>query len=91
MSLFEVSTTKPSIRTLHAPTAYLKTLALKVLGECPPQKHIFYQEINYAEQNGYLKVLIGCVCENDGRGEGRGLVALQSRSTIKKDTRTLDF
>ena len=27
--------------------------------ECPPYKHIFYLEINYAEQNGYLKILIG--------------------------------
>jgi hypothetical protein len=25
-------------------------------------------EINYAEQNGYLKILIGCIWENDGRG-----------------------
>ena len=52
----------------------LKTLALSVLGECPPQKHIFYLEINYAEQNGYLKTLIGCAWGNGGCE--RGLVAL---------------
>jgi hypothetical protein len=27
-------------------------------GECPAQKHIFYLEINYAEQNGYFKILL---------------------------------
>ena len=59
------------------------------MGECPPQKHIFHLEINYAEQNGFLKILIGCIWGNDGRGGG--LVALQSFSTIKKGTRTLDF
>ena len=47
-------------------------------------------EIIHAEQNGYLKILIGCVWRNDGRGGG-GLVALQSLSTIKKGTRTIDF
>ena len=38
--------------------------------ECPPQKNILYLEINYAEQNGYLEILIGCVWRNDGRGGG---------------------
>ena len=57
------------------------------MGECPPQKHTFYLEINYAEQNGYLKILIGCVWGNDGRG---GLVALQSLSTIKNGTSPLN-
>ena len=59
------------------------------MGECPPQKDIFYFEINYAEQNGYLKILIGCVWGNDGRGGG--LVALQSLLTIKKGTSPLNF
>ena len=45
------------------------------VGDCPPQKHNFYLEINYAEQYGYLKILIGCVSGNDGRGV---LVAFQS-------------
>ena len=58
------------------------------MGECPPQKHIFYLEINYAEQNRYLKILIGCVWGNDGRG---GLVALQSLSNIKKGTSRSNF
>jgi hypothetical protein len=40
------------------------------VGECPPQKHNFYPEINYAEQNVYLKILIGCVWGNGGRGRG---------------------
>ena len=58
------------------------------MGEYPPQKYIFYLEINYAEQNGYLKILTGCVWGNDGRG---GLVALQSLSTIKKGTSHSNF
>ena len=37
---------------------------------------------NYVEQNGCLKILIGCVWGNDGRG--RGLVALQLLLTIKR-------
>ena len=60
------------------------------MGEYPPQKHIFYLKINYAEQNGYLKMLIGCISGNDGRGGG-GLVALQLLSTIKKGTSPLNF
>jgi hypothetical protein len=65
------------------------TLALTVVGECPPQQHIFYLEINYTEQNGYLKILIGCVWGNDGRG-GEA-VAPRSLSTIKKGTSSLNF
>ena len=57
--------------------------------ECPPQKHNFYLEINYAEQNGYLKIFIGCVWGNDGCVEG--LVALQSLSNIKKGTSLSNF
>ena len=45
-------------------------------------------QLAYAEQNGYLKILIGCVWGNDGRG---GIVALKSLSTIKKDTSPLNF
>ena len=60
------------------------------MGECPPQKDIFYLEINYAEQNGYLKILIGSVWGNDRRG-GRELVTLQSLSTIKKGTSHFNF
>ena len=44
----------------------------------------------YAEQNSHLKILIGCVWGNDGR-RGRGLVALQSLSTIKKGTSPSNF
>jgi hypothetical protein len=40
------------------------------VGEFLPQKDIFYLEINYAEQNGYLKILIGRIWGNDGRGGG---------------------
>jgi hypothetical protein len=40
------------------------------VGECPPQKHNFYLEINYAEENSYLKILIGYVWGNGGRGRG---------------------
>jgi hypothetical protein len=58
------------------------------VGECPPQKDIFYLEINNAEQNGYLKLVIVCFWGNDGRG---GLVTLQSLSTIKKGTSHSDF
>ena len=68
----------------------LTTLAPRVLRECPPQKDIFYVKINYAEQTVYLKILIGRIWGNDGRGEG-GLVALQSLSTIKKGTSPLNF
>jgi hypothetical protein len=68
MSLFGVSTIMPYIKTLYAPRAKLKSLALRDMGECPPQKHIFYLEINNAEQNGYLKILIIYFWGNDGRG-----------------------
>jgi hypothetical protein len=40
------------------------------VGDCPPQKCKFYQEINYAEQNGYLKILIACVWGNGDRERG---------------------
>ena len=40
------------------------------MGEYPPQKHNFYPEINYAEQNGYLKLLIGSVSGNGRRKRG---------------------
>jgi hypothetical protein len=60
------------------------------VGEYPPQKYIFYLEINYTEQNGYLNIFIGCVWGNDGLGGG-GVVALQSLSTIKKGTIRLIF
>jgi hypothetical protein len=40
------------------------------VGECPPETHNFYLEIKYFEQHGYLKILIGCVWGNDGRGRG---------------------
>jgi hypothetical protein len=46
-------------------------------------------QLAYAEQNGYLKILIGCVLGNDGRGGGLG--ALQLLSTIKKGTSPLNF
>jgi hypothetical protein len=60
------------------------------MGECPHQKHIFSLEINYAEQNGYLEILIGCDGGMMYLGEG-GLIALQSLSTIKKGTSPLNF
>ena len=60
------------------------------MGERPSQKDIFYPKINYAEQNDYLKILIGRIWGNDGRG-GAWLVALQSLSTIKKGTSPLNF
>jgi hypothetical protein len=37
---------------------------------------------HYVEPNGYLKILIGCVWGTDGRG--KGFIALQSLSTVKK-------
>jgi hypothetical protein len=45
---------------------------MKTVGDCPPQKHNFYLEINYAGLNGSqnLKILIGCVSGNGGRGRG---------------------
>ena len=58
------------------------------MGEYPAQKRIFCLFINYAEQNGYLKILIGCVSGKDGRG---GLVALQSLSTIQNGTSPLNI
>ena len=59
------------------------------MGECPPQKHNLYLEINYAEQNGNLKILIGCVWGTGGRG--RGVSCLPLTFDPKKGTRTLDF
>jgi hypothetical protein len=33
-------------------------------------KDLISRTFNYAEQNGYLKILIGCVLENGGRERG---------------------
>ena len=50
-------------------------------------KDIISRPLNYAEQNGYLKILIRCVLVIYGCcGGGGGLVALQSLLTNKKDT-----
>ena len=56
------------------------------VGECPPQKHNFYLEINYGEQNGYLKILMREMVGVEGV-----LVAFQSLSTIKKGTSHFNF
>jgi hypothetical protein len=45
-------------------------------------KDLVSRTFNYVEQNGYLKILIGCVWGNSGLE--RWLVALQSLSTIKR-------
>ena len=59
------------------------------MGEGSPQKHNFYLEINYAEQNACLKFLLDVFGEKVGvRGR---LVALKSLSTIKKGIRPLNF
>jgi hypothetical protein len=58
----------------------------RVVEECPAQKNIFYPEINYAEPNDYLRILIGCVWGNDGRWGG--LVALQSLPLLKRTLAT---
>ena len=65
-------------------------IVLYDVGESPPQRHIFYLKINYAEQTGYLKIFMGCVWGNDACGGG-GAVALESLSTIKKGTVPLNF
>jgi len=52
-------------------------------------KDIVSWTFNYVEQNGYLKIFIGCFLRNGGRG--RGLVALLSLSTIKKGTSCFNF
>ena len=52
-------------------------------------KDLISRTFNYVEQNGYLKILIGCVW---GKGGVRGgFVALKSLSTIKKGTSPLNF
>jgi hypothetical protein len=89
MSLFLSFYDNPYYKNLICPRAQLKTLAPRVVGECPPQKDIFYLEINYTEQNGYLKILIGCVWGDDERGGG--VVTLQLLSTITKGTSHSNF
>ena len=63
------------------------------LGSCGGRgvilKDIISGTFNYAEQKDSLKIFIGCVWENDGRG--RGLVALQSFSTIKTSSIPFSF
>jgi hypothetical protein len=71
------------------PEHNLQTLPCGLWGESPPQEHSFYLEINYDEQNGYIKVLIGCVGEMVGV-EGV-LVAFQSLLTIKNGTSHSNF
>ena len=44
---------------------------------------------NYAEPNGYLKILIRCHCGK--KKHGSGIVALQTFWSLKKDTRTFNF
>ena len=60
---------------------YLQLLPRGLWGVCHPQNIISGLFI-VAEQNGYIKIMIGCVL---------GLVALQSLSAIKKGTRPLNF
>ena len=52
-------------------------------------KDIISGLFNYAEQNCYLKILIGCVWGNGKRG--RGIFALQHLSTIKNGTGPFSF
>ena len=52
-------------------------------------KDIISKLLNCFKENGYFKILIGCVWENGGRG--RGLVALQSLLTIRRGTSSLNF
>ena len=52
-------------------------------------KDVIYVPVNYAEQNDYLKISIGCVWGMGGRG--RGWVALQSLLTNIKGTSPFNF
>ena len=52
-------------------------------------KDIISGPFNYAEQNGYLEILIGCVGEKVS--VWGGLIILQSLSTIKKGTSLFNF
>ena len=53
-------------------------------------KDIISRRFNYAEQNCYLKILIGGVYRNDGRGRG-DVFSLQSLLAIRMDTNPLNF
>ena len=51
------------------PMALLTTPAMRSVGmEVIILKDIVSEHFNYVEENGYLKILIGCVCWNGGRG-----------------------
>jgi hypothetical protein len=72
------------------PFSYDNTFYINLIfpGGCHPQRPII-RPLNYVEQNPYLKILIGFMWGNGGRE--RGLVALQSLSTIKKGTSPFNF
>jgi hypothetical protein len=53
MSPFSSFYDKDFNKSVYAPRAYLITLALKTVGECPAQRYHFLN-INCMEQNGYL-------------------------------------
>jgi hypothetical protein len=53
------------------------------------REDIISRHLNYLEQNGYLKILTGCVWRNGGHE--RVLIALQYLSTIKKSTSHFNF
>ena len=52
-------------------------------------KRIIFELFNYVEQDGHLKISIGCFWVYSG--SGRGLVALQSLLTVKKGTNPSNF
>ena len=54
-------------------------------------KYIISRAFNYVEQNGYFRILIGCVLGKGVRGRGGGLFALQSLFTIKKYTSCFNY
>ena len=58
-------------------------------GEAVILKDLISRTFCNVEQNGYLKILIGCVWGKGGRE--RGIVALKSLSTIKKGTSPFNF
>jgi hypothetical protein len=65
--LFEVSTTTLSInKNLYAPQGITCNPWPEGCGGCVILENIISRIFNYVEQNGYIKLLIGCVWGNSG-------------------------
>jgi hypothetical protein len=88
-AFFQVSTTTLSIKTLYAPRAYLTTLALRAVGECPLQNIIYVWKSTTLNQMVFSKFWLDVFREMVG--VVGVLVAFQFLSNMQKGTSHSNF